>query len=102
MASDEVLKSLVDTLHIYRESHDRRFDQLDRQIDNLGEKIELLAGTLSDLNTTIREFSIITREQSAIVSQQGVLAGQQAENIANLIQLAKQQQEAISGLLARN
>jgi hypothetical protein len=72
-----------------------RFDRLDQKIINLGDKIELLAGTLSDVNSTMREFTTITREQS-------VVAGQQAENISNLIQLAKQQQEAISALLARN
>jgi methyl-accepting chemotaxis protein len=95
MATDDVLRSLVDTLHIYRESHDRRFDQLDQRITNLGDKIELLAGTLSEVNSTMREFSSITRGQSAVASQQ-------ADNIANLIQLAQQQQEAISGLLSRN
>jgi methyl-accepting chemotaxis protein len=95
MATDDVLRSLVDTLHIYRESHDRRFDQLDQRINNLGDKIELLAGTLSEVNSTMREFSSIIRGQSAVASQQ-------ADNIANLIQLAQQQQEAISGLLSRN
>jgi methyl-accepting chemotaxis protein len=54
-----------------------------------------LAGTLSEVNSTMREFSSITRGQSAVASQQ-------ADNIANLIQLAQQQQEAISGLLSRN
>jgi hypothetical protein len=54
-----------------------------------------LAGTLSEVNSTMREFSNITRGQSAVASQQ-------ADNIANLIQLAQQQQEAISGLLSRN
>ncbi len=57
--------------------------------------IRNLAGTLSEVNSTMREFSSITRGQSAVASQQ-------ADNIANLIQLAQQQQEAISGLLSRN
>jgi uncharacterized protein involved in exopolysaccharide biosynthesis len=94
-SNDDILRSLVDTLHIYRESHDRRFDRLEQQLANLGDKIETLAGTLANVTSTMSEFTQLTREQNAV-------AVQQTDNVARLIELAQQQQDAISTLLARN
>jgi UDP-N-acetyl-D-mannosaminuronic acid transferase (WecB/TagA/CpsF family) len=102
MTSDNALNRLTETLHIYREAHDQRFNKTDQTIGLLGEKIELLAGTLSDVNSTIREFNGITQ-------QQGRTLDKQTEAIQQLITLAQQQQiivsrqqEAIDRLLARN
>jgi methyl-accepting chemotaxis protein len=102
MTSDNALNRLTETLHVYRETHDQRFNEVDQTIALLGDKIEMLAGTLSDVNSTIREFTGITQ-------QQGRTLDKQAEATQQLITLAQQQQsvvsrqqEAIDRLLARN
>lgn len=100
--SDDILKSLVDTLHIYRKSHDWRLDRVEQQIANLRDKIELLTGTLSEVNSTLRDFSALTRKQSELVTQQESTAQRNAKNVADLIRLAPPQQDAISALLVRN
>jgi hypothetical protein len=53
MTSDNALNRLTETLHVYRETHDQRFNKVDQTIALLGDKIEMLAGTLSDVNSTI-------------------------------------------------
>jgi methyl-accepting chemotaxis protein len=95
MATEDILKSLVETMQVYRESHDQRSDRVDRSINLIGDKIELLAGTLSEVNSTIREFAAITRQQGNAIQELITLAQQQQANSAK-------QQEAIDRLLARN
>jgi methyl-accepting chemotaxis protein len=95
MATEDILKSLVETMQVYRESHDQRSDRIDRSMNLIGDKIELLAGTLSEVNSTIREFTAITRQQGNAIQELITLAQQQQANSAK-------QQEAIDRLLARN
>jgi methyl-accepting chemotaxis protein len=95
MATEDILKSLVETMQVYRESHDQRSDRIDRSMNLIGDKIELLAGTMSEVNSTIREFAVITRQQGNAIQELITLAQQQQANSAK-------QQEAIDRLLARN
>jgi methyl-accepting chemotaxis protein len=95
MATEDILRSLVETMQVYRESHDQRSDRVDRSLNLIGDKIELLAGTMSEVNSTIREFTVITRQQGNAIQELITLAQQQQANSAK-------QQEAIDRLLARN
>jgi methyl-accepting chemotaxis protein len=95
MATEDILRSLVETMQVYRESHDQRSDRIDRSMNLIGDKIELLAGTMSGVNSTIREFAVITRQQGNAIQELITLAQQQQANSAK-------QQEAIDRLLARN
>jgi methyl-accepting chemotaxis protein len=95
MATEDILRSLVETMQVYRESHDQRSDRIDRSMNLIGDKIELLAGTMSEVNSTIREFAVITRQQGNAIQELITLAQQQQANSAK-------QQEAIDRLLARN
>jgi methyl-accepting chemotaxis protein len=95
MATEDILRSLVETMQVYRESHDQRSDRVDRSMNLIGDKIELLAGTMSEVNSTIREFAVITRQQGNAIQELITLAQQQQANSAK-------QQEAIDRLLARN
>lgn len=95
MTTEDILRTLVETMQVYQEAHDHRADRLDKSVNLIGDKIELLAGTLSDVNSTIREFTSITRQQGNAIQELITLAQQQQANSAK-------QQEAIDRLLARN
>ncbi len=82
---------------------------LDRSIANLGDKIDELAVQVSALTDTvtrversIEQNSEETRELRAVVQAQSTVAQQQAENIAQLIILAQQQQATVDRLLSKN
>jgi methyl-accepting chemotaxis protein len=95
VATEDILKTLVETLQVYRASHDNRSDRVDRSMNLIGDKVEILAGALSEVNSTIREFTLITQQQGRAIQELITLAQQQQANSAK-------QQEAIDRLLARN
>jgi uncharacterized protein YigA (DUF484 family) len=68
---------------------------LDRSIEVLGSKIDELAIQVGSLTETV------TRVERA-VERQSAIADKQAENIAQLIALAQQQQATVDRLLATN
>ena len=70
-------------------------DQLNRSIEVLGSKIDELAVQVGSLTETVSRVERAVERQSAI-------ADKQAENIAQLITLAQQQQATVDRLLATN
>jgi methyl-accepting chemotaxis protein len=91
MATDDVLKSLVETLHIYRESHDKKFDRL-------GDKIEDLAGQVSHLTTTVERMSVSIDTMSLSVDRMAHAIDRMAHAIDGNLQVSQQQAMNISEL----
>jgi outer membrane murein-binding lipoprotein Lpp len=72
MANKTALDSLIETMQISREVHDRRFDQL-------GQKIEDLAAQTSHLTTSVDQMSqSITRMSASINSNRSILLNSQS------------------------
>ena len=70
-------------------------EQLNRSIEVLGSKIDELAIQVGSLSETVSRVERAIERQSAI-------ADKQAENIAQLIALAQQQQTTVDRLLSTN
>jgi methyl-accepting chemotaxis protein len=101
MTTETVLKSLIETMQVSREVHDRRFDQL-------GQKIEDLAVQVSHLTTSVdqmsRSVTLMAQSVDRIAnSVEGHLqvAQQQSLNIAELTKLVASQSNTVNRLIDR-
>jgi methyl-accepting chemotaxis protein len=101
MTTETVLKSLIETMQVSREVHDRRFDQL-------GQKIEDLAVQVSHLTTSVdqmsRSVTLMAQSVDRIAnSVEGHLqvAQQQSLNIAELTKLVASQSNTVNCLIDR-
>jgi uncharacterized protein YoxC len=79
MASKTALDSLIETMQISREVHDRRFDQL-------GQKIEDLAAQTSHLTTSVDQMSQSITRMSASIDQMGNAVTQMAQSVDRISQ----------------
>jgi methyl-accepting chemotaxis protein len=101
MTTETVLKSLIETMQVSREVHDRRFDQL-------GQKIEDLAVQVSHLTTSVDQMSrsVTLMAQSVDRISQAVdghlqVSQQQSLNIAELTKLVASQSNTVNRLIDR-
>lgn len=77
-------------------------EQLDRSIANLGDKIDELAVQIGSLTDTVTRVERTIEQLAQETRAQRLVAEKQAENIAQLIALAQQQQAMCDRLLSKN
>ncbi len=77
-------------------------EQLNRSIANLGDKIDELAVQIGSLTDTVTRVERTIEQLAQETRAQRLVAEKQAENIAQLIALAQQQQAMCDRLLSKN
>jgi methyl-accepting chemotaxis protein len=98
MASDTVMKSMIESLHIYREAHDRKFDQLGNKIEDLAVQISHLTTTVDRMAQSIDRMSGSVDRSSGSIDRMAQAVERLSESVDGHLQIARQQSMNIAEL----
>lgn len=106
MSLERAIASLADIVQLQSQSIDRLSDRIEQSNDRTNAVIERLTVQVGSFSSSIIELKALSRQiltaiegERAIAMQQAQNIERQSENIAELIALAKQQQQTVDRLL---
>ncbi|MGI0495108.1 hypothetical protein ACN4EG_25265 [Alkalinema pantanalense CENA528] len=100
-ASDDALKRLTETLHLYREVHDRSFETLNSKIEDLAVQVSHLTSSVDRMASSVDRMAAAVERQTTAIDGHLAVAQQQSANIAELTKLVSTQAATVNTLINR-